>query len=57
MFQLTRECGTQVEFVDDTRTGLDPVGALDEVKIERELPDRHFDGAAAHMPPSTHQCG
>ena len=55
-FQLARERGAQVELVDDTRTGLDPVGALDEVEIERELPDRHFDSAAAHMAPGAHQC-
>src|SRR5262249_20927457 len=55
--QFARERGTQVELVDNTRTGLDLVGALDEVKIERELPDRHFDGATADMPPGANQRG
>ena len=53
--QLTRERSAQVELVDDARTGLDPVGALDEIEIERELPDRHFDSAAAHMSPGAYQ--
>src|SRR5262249_21909381 len=54
--KLARERGAQVELVDGTRAGLDPVGALDEIEIERELPDRHFNGTATDVPPSAHEC-
>ena len=48
---LARQGRTELEVVHDAGAGADPIGARVLCKVDRELPDRHLEQAAANVPP------
>jgi hypothetical protein len=53
--ELSGQRGAELELVDHPGSRRNPVGPTDLVEPRRELPDRHLDGAAAHVPPGADQ--